>query len=86
VLGCVIGQQIPKVVGGDVKVIAPQRLVGQGWVHANTSEFRRNILLWTARDFDTNRAIQSRMANMATFAAALLGVQVVALATWALGY
>jgi hypothetical protein len=86
VLGCVIGQQIPKIVGGDVRVIAPGGLVNQGWVHASPSEFRWNILLWAANNWDTNRVILSRVANMASVAAGLVGVQAIALAIWALGY
>jgi hypothetical protein len=83
VLICVIVQQLPQVVG-EVLVITPSRLVADEWLRASPIEFKRNLLIHAADNWDDNQAHIARLAWCAIGAAACLVIQAASLAIWAL--
>jgi hypothetical protein len=84
VLVCFFAQQVPKAVGGDIQVVTPGRLVDDAWLRASPVEFKRNLLLYAADDWDINRGYVNRLAGFVTGAAISLVAEAAFLAIWVL--
>jgi hypothetical protein len=83
VIICLVAQQVPRVVG-EIQVIAPSQLVDNGYLESEPTEFKLNLLLWAATDWEINLRHINRLMAIATLAAVLLSIQVAIFAVWVL--
>jgi hypothetical protein len=81
VMVCLVLQQVPQVVG-EVQVISPHSLVNDGYLQAEPAVVKLNLLLWAARDWETNRRHINRQITLATAGAVFFGAQVALFAVW----
>jgi hypothetical protein len=63
--------------------LSPSELVEQGYLDVQPAEFKLNVILWAAQDWNTNRRHLNRLVAASTLSAGL-GLQVAFFALWVL--